>query len=72
MKKLLLVLAITLTSCTTEVLQKPSELVVDTIIPEYIEYVKNDPKFMMKPDRQLRRINAAKSFAEAVNAGRDK
>lgn len=72
MKCIALLFVVMTTSCCTNVLQKPAENVVDTIIPEYIEYVKNDPKFLMKPDRQLRRINAAKSFKEAVDVGRDK
>lgn len=69
--KILLILTLLSTGCVCP-LQQPAEKVSDFILPEYIEYVKNDPKFKMKPDRQQRRIDAAKSFKEAVDAGRSK
>lgn len=68
MKLLLLTLTLLLTGCTSP-LQAPAEKVVDIILPEYQRYVENDSK--ISPSAKKRRVDAVKSFIEAVNSGRD-
>ncbi len=66
-KLLLLVSTIVLTSCTSP-LQKPAELISESILPEYINYVNNDPN--LTTEKKERRLRAVKAFVEAVNSGK--
>ena len=68
MKKLILISILLLTGCASP-LQLPSEKVVDTILPEYTKYVENDSK--ISDAAKKRRLDAVKSFTEAVNSGRN-
>lgn len=68
MKMLLITLTLLLTGCASP-LQLPAEKVADIILPEYQRYVENDSK--ISEAAKKRRIDAAKSFVEAVNSGRN-
>ena len=70
MKKLIIVsILLLLTSCCTNPLQKPSERVVDTVLPEYIKYVDSDDS--LTDSSKQRRKDAIQSYIEAVNSGRN-
>lgn len=68
MKKLIIISILLLTSCKCT-LQSPAERVADTILPEYQRYIEGDSK--ISDSAKKRRIDAVKSFVEAVNSGRD-
>ncbi len=67
MRKLLLVVVLVCSGCASP-LQMPAQKVADTVLPEYIQYVENDSK--INEASKKRRIDAVKSFIEAVNSGR--
>jgi len=65
--KILIILALLTTGCANP-LQSPAEKVADVILPEYQRYLENDSQ--ISEASKKRRIDAAKSFIEAVNSGR--
>ncbi len=68
MKKLCLIMSLLLISSCTCPIQAPAEKVADVILPEYLNYVESDSR--ITDVSKQRRIDAVKSFIEAVNSGR--
>jgi len=63
---LLLIVAVAFTGCCSKPLAPAAQGIRNSIIPEYQDYVEQDPN--LTPDEKRIRLNNAKAFILAVDA----